>query len=144
MTDMQANPYDFEPEEDLGIDSNGYEMTVNSTDGRALSQAFHSNRTSYPSNAENSLTNGATVFDGANEFNRSRVVSESENGDVFLNSSCSQGYSSMENGFNGSVVNQINFTRNGSLRNSSPDTSTSSDHSGTELTSNPSETELTC
>lgn len=50
MKEVQADTYDFEPDDDFGIDSNGYNVTVTESEGRELSQAFHSNRASYHSN----------------------------------------------------------------------------------------------
>lgn len=131
MKDLR--PYDFEPEDERGIYSNGYEETVTAEDGRALAQAFHSNRNSYTSNPENGFLNGSAKGNSSTDTStcRNSVVSDSENGDVFSNSGTVQSYNSTDNG---TVIPEIHFTRNSSFRNSFHDTSTSSNYSETELT----------
>jgi len=132
LRDIPTSAYDFEPEDEFGLDSNVYEVTVNASDGRALSQAFHSNRTSYTSNPDNGFINTTVLSNGVVDANRSSTISESENGDVFLNSTNTSNYSSTDNG--NVIVNEINFTRNGSFRHSYHDTSISSNQSETEIT----------
>ena len=50
MKDVQSDVFDFEPDDNLGIESSSYDATVSASEGRALSQAFQSNRASYHSN----------------------------------------------------------------------------------------------
>ena len=108
MRDVQGDVFDFEPDDDLGIDSNGYNVTVTADEGRELSQAFqrhsyhsntgknvedyesqkgyHSNRSSYHSTNNGYQGDGSEVnrssFHG-NDIKRSSFINSIENGELF-------------------------------------------------------------
>lgn len=112
MRDVQADNFDFEPDDDLGIDSNGYNATVTAIEGRELSQAFHSNRNSYNSktakdNDENDVpqdfnSNRASFVSTSHSFhgndaNRSSFISSVENGELFGDSVKRNSYKAVSN-----------------------------------------------
>ena len=80
MKNVPSNIYDFEPDEDIGISSNGYDATITLEDGRVLAQAFQRNRASYLSN----VSDGTSVTD-THDTNRNSYLGESpsENGDTY-------------------------------------------------------------
>lgn len=72
MRDVQIDSYDFDRDDDLGIDSSGYNATVNECDGRELAQTVHGSLNGHQ-NERNSCIDG----------NRSSFISSVESGDLF-------------------------------------------------------------
>ncbi|KAL4220460.1 hypothetical protein ACF0H5_020860 [Mactra antiquata] len=93
MRDVHVDPYDFEPDDDVGIDSNGYNVTVNENEGRELAQSFHSQDSAR--NERNSIKDG----------NRSSFISSVESGDLYGGHRHS--YLSIENNQNGGEVTDM-------------------------------------
>lgn len=114
MKDVQIENYDFEPDDEFGIDSTGYNATVTENEGRQLSQAFHSNRNSYHSNTamdseENEIpralssdrnsyySNRNSYHGNESDINRSSFISSVENGELFGDSGKRNSYRALDN-----------------------------------------------
>lgn len=112
MRDLPGDTCDLDHDDhDFGIDSRGYEITMNAADGQALSHAFHSNRESYYSD-DGFLGNGDNVTNG-----KESLTMGAENGDLLTIAKNRNSYNSLENTNPEESVTEIMFNRNS--RNSS-------------------------
>ena len=106
MRDLPGDTCDLDhSDHDFGIDSRGYEITMNAEDGQALSQAFHSNRESYYS--DDGFQGNGDVANG-----RESLTMGLENGDLLTISRNRNSYNSLENTNPEESVTEIMFNRN--------------------------------